>query len=47
MKFKKSQFLLLTSQGNNADDKYDVRIEGNIIRMKIEAFKIVSLKINF
>jgi alpha-mannosidase len=35
------------SQGNNAANKYDVRIEGNIIRMKIEAFKIVSLKINF
>ncbi|MGE5661528.1 MAG: glycoside hydrolase family 38 C-terminal domain-containing protein [Ignavibacteriales bacterium] len=36
------------SQDNNADDRYDdVRIEGNIIRMDIGAFKIVSLKINF
>lgn len=35
------------SQDNNADDRYDVRIEGNIIRMNIGAFKIVTLKINF
>jgi alpha-mannosidase len=35
------------SQDNNADDRYDVRIEGNIIRMNIGAFKIVTFKINF
>jgi alpha-mannosidase len=35
------------SQDNNADDMYDVRIEGNIIRMNIGAFKIVTFKINF
>lgn len=35
------------SQDNNARDRYDVWIEGNIVRMSIGAFKIVSLKVNF
>jgi alpha-mannosidase len=35
------------SQDNNAQDRYDARIESNIIRMSIGAFKIVSLKVNF
>jgi alpha-mannosidase len=35
------------NQDNNAQDKYDVRIEGNIIRMSIGAFRIVSLKVIF
>ena len=35
------------SQDNNAQDRYDARIEGNMIRMSIGPFKIVSLKVNF
>jgi alpha-mannosidase len=35
------------SQDNNADDRYDAWIEGNIIRVNIGAFRIVSLKVNF
>lgn len=35
------------SRYNKADGRYDVRIGGNIIKMKIGAFKIVSLKVNF
>jgi hypothetical protein len=35
------------NQDNNAQDKYDARIEGNIIRMSIGAFRIVSLKVIF
>jgi alpha-mannosidase len=34
-------------QDDNAKDRYDARIEDNIIRMSIGAFKIVSLKVNF
>ncbi len=35
------------SQDNSAHDRYDAWIEGNIVRMSIGAFKIVSLKVNF
>jgi alpha-mannosidase len=35
------------NQDNNAQDSYNARIEGNIIRMKIGAFEIISLKVNF
>ena len=35
------------TQENNAHDRYDAYVEGNIIRMNIGAFKIVSLRVNF
>jgi alpha-mannosidase len=35
------------SQKNNAHEMYDAYVEGNVIRMNIGAFKIISLKVNF
>jgi alpha-mannosidase len=35
------------SKKNNAHDRYDACIEGNMIKMSIGAFKIVSLKVYF
>ena len=42
--------ILVTHSGiqkNNAHDRYDAYVEGNIIRMSIGSFKIVSLRVNF
>ena len=35
------------TQENDAHDRHDAYVEGNIIRMSIGSFKIVSLRVNF
>ena len=42
--------ILVTHSGspkNNTHDRYDTCVKGNIIKMSIGAFKIISLKVNF